>query len=154
MAMRVSTASLSVLAASTLVACALVAGCTPSGSASHFQKPTAAAIAGLGVPVYPGAKPGRVMSETKMFGTDAVSIAFETHDPAPRVAAFYASRLPQARRLNFHIGGFQTYVFQYYAGARGGVATKQVTIAEIAGLTEIQITSSVLAMPQPTPSPT
>lgn len=134
--------------------CALFAGCAPSGSASRFQKPTAAAIAGLGVPVYPGAKPARVMSETKMFGADAVSIAFQTHDPATKVAAFYASRLPQARRLNFHIGGFETYAFQYYAGARGGVATKQVTIAEIAGLTEIQITSSVLAMPQPTPSRT
>jgi hypothetical protein len=134
------------------VAALLVALVAASGCSMHGTpiQPTHQAIAQLGLPVYPHAKPMRGLSINQQMGPmkiNTTNMDFMTRDDMNQVVTFYEKRLPKtAQRISVPMGFASTVTFQFFEGPY----QKQVVIASFKDIREISLRSMQLFQ---TPSP-
>jgi hypothetical protein len=133
-----------------LIGVTALAGCAIHGT--EIQ-PTHQAVAQLGLPVYPKAKPMRGMSINQQMGPmkiNTTNLDFVTNDDMAKVIAFYEKRLPKAaQRISVPMGFASTVTFQFFEGPY----EKQVVIASVKNVTVISLRAiQLFQTPSPEPS--
>jgi hypothetical protein len=136
--------------AALIISIVAVSGCAIRGT--EIQ-PTHQAIAQLGLPVYPRAKPMHGMSINQQMGPmkiNTTNVDFMTNDDMAKVIAFYEKRLPKtAQRVSVPMGFASTVTFQFFEGPY----QKQVVIASVKNIRMISLRSMQLFQtPSPVPS--
>ncbi len=106
---------------------------TPFGSVESTDKPDEA-LRGLGIDVYPGARPLKGASVASFGGIHTVTASFECDDSPDKVAEFYKSRMPNAN-VAVSDPGHSTIV----DNQNNGVTT--INIQTQGGKTRLQITN-------------